>query len=57
MSKIIDKKCATCIHYESYRDAYFGDEYEPDDQGFCRGNDEKDYHTFGESDSCEYYSD
>ena len=48
-------QCDTCKYYESYRDAYFGDELEPDDQGFCRGNPENDGWTAGECDACGYY--
>lgn len=48
--------CNSCKFYESYRDAYFGDKLEPDDEGFCRGNDDKDFHTFGEDDACKHYS-
>jgi len=47
--------CNSCKYYESYRDAY-EDELEPDDEGFCRGNDKKDYHTFGTDEACEYYT-
>ena len=52
-----DKNCNTCSEckfYESYRNAYC-DEMEPDEQGFCKGNPEKDYHTHSESEACEYF--
>jgi len=47
--------CNSCKYYESYRDAFFGDELEPDDQGFCKGNPENDGWTLGEYDACVYY--
>lgn len=38
------KTCGDCKHFQSYRDAYF-DDLEPDTEGFCRGNKDKDYTT------------
>lgn len=50
------RMCCECKYYESYRDACFGDELEPDDCGFCRGSEEKNNHTTSESEACKYFS-
>lgn len=30
------KDCTTCVHFKSFRADCFGDQMEPDDQGYCK---------------------
>ena len=37
------KDCLSCEHFKSFREDFFGDMMEPDDQGFCL-NGKSPYH-------------
>lgn len=33
---MVENNCTKCTYFLSYYEAYFEDEFEPEDQGFCR---------------------